>query len=265
MKIHYYGYNAFVVETDDKVLAIDPGALFFYWFRFPSLLPKSRWQDITHIFITHGDPDHYWYADKIADMSGAHVFMSQTMLRDVNGQNLALGPRSKGLSFTTSFDNLSTLTVGQTIEVDGMKVTGVRTTHGELLLKLGPFRKMIKPGPQERIGWGAIGFDIQINGKRLLNLGDTLFHEKEWKNFIDPDVLMIPIGGRFAHNTMDEMQAIEAVKLIRPKLVIPCHYNCPGLFSKKLNPAEVDLFKQEVEAMGIGCNVMNAGECVHVC
>ena len=73
MKIQFYGYNAFLIESGDKLLAIDPGALFFYWFRFTTLFPKSKWHDITHIFITHGDPDHYWHADRVAKASNASV------------------------------------------------------------------------------------------------------------------------------------------------------------------------------------------------
>lgn len=61
MRITFYGYNAFLIESGDKKLAIDPGALFFYWFRFTPLIPKPKWESITHIFVTHGDPDHYWH------------------------------------------------------------------------------------------------------------------------------------------------------------------------------------------------------------
>ena len=260
MKIQFYGYNAFLIETGDKVLAIDPGGLFFYWFRFTTLFPQSRWQDITHIFVTHGDPDHYWHADKVSAASIAPVIFNKTMLREVNGEILALGPRAKGLAFTTIFKKVCPLSVDETIELDGMTITGVRTTHGELVLKIGPFKTVVRPGPEERIGWGAMGFDIKVNGKRLLNLGDTLLHAEEWKQFYGPDVLMIPIGGKLAHNTMDEEQAIEAVKVIKPKWVIPCHYNCPGLFSKQLNPADADMFKKGVENLGVYCSIMKSGD-----
>jgi hypothetical protein len=80
------------------------------------------------------------------------------MLRDVDGKMLMLGPRDKGLVFTMSFENINTLSVAATIEVDGIKVTGVNTTHGELFLKLGPLSKTVKPGSEERVGWGAFGF-----------------------------------------------------------------------------------------------------------
>ena len=262
MKIQFYGYNAFLIASGDKLLAIDPGALFFYWFRFTSLFPKSVWRDITHIFITHGDPDHYWHADRVARISEAPVIFNKTMLREKNGKLLALGPRSKGVAFTAEFENTRTLSVDETIELDGMSVTGVKTTHGELVLKIGPFKTIVKTGPNERIGWGSIGFDIKLNGKRILNFGDTLLHEQEWESHVSADVLMIPIGGKVAHNTMDEEEAIRAVKILKPKLVIPCHYNCPGLFSKKLNPADEEKFKQGVEALGAQCAIMQAGDTI---
>jgi L-ascorbate metabolism protein UlaG (beta-lactamase superfamily) len=264
MRIRYFGYNAFLIESGDKKIAIDPGALFFYWFRFTTLIPKSEWNTITHIFVTHGDPDHYWHADRVAKASDAPVICNKTMVSDINGKVLMLGPRDKGLAFTTEFNNLHILSVDETIEIDDISITGIKTTHGELVLKIGPFAKVIKPGPNERIGWGAIGFDIVLNGKRIVNLGDTLLHEKEWQNISEPDVLMIPIGGKSIHNTMDVQEALQAVKIMRPKLVIPCHYNCPAFFTKKYNPADDKMFKVEVEETGTKCIILNIGDSIDI-
>ena len=74
MKIKHYLYNSFIAEWDDKKIAIDPGALFFYYFRLTTLIPKSEWQNISHIFVTHGDPDHYWHTDRVLKASGAIGF-----------------------------------------------------------------------------------------------------------------------------------------------------------------------------------------------
>ncbi len=262
MKIKFYGYNAFLIESGDKKIAIDPGALFFYWLRFTPLIPKSEWGNITHIFITHGDPDHYWHADRVAKVSNASVICNKTMARDVDGKTLMLGPRDKGLAFTTEFNNLHTLSVDETIEIDGMSITGIKTTHGELVFKLGPFAKTLKPGPDERVGWGAIGFGINLDGKMIVNLGDTLLQEKEWQTIIEPDVLMIPIGGKAIHNTMDVEEAVQAVNVMRPKLVIPCHYNVPAFFTEKYNPADEELFKREVEKAGSQCAILAAGDSI---
>ena len=59
MKIKHYLYNTFLIESGDKKIAIDPAGLFFYFFRFTTVIPKSEWKDITHIFVTHGDPDKF--------------------------------------------------------------------------------------------------------------------------------------------------------------------------------------------------------------
>ena len=264
MKITHFLYNAFLIESGDKKIAIDPGGLMFYYFRFTSLIPRSEWDDITHIFVTHGDPDHYWHADRMAAVSHAPIICNKTMLKEVNGKKLMLGPRDRGVDFTTVFEKYYTLSVDETIEVDGMSITGIKATHGSLLIKLGPFSKTIKPGPKERIGWGAIGFKLLLDGKIMVNLGDTLLHAKEWNLNNDLDVLMIPIGGKAVHNTMDVPEALQAIQIMRPKLVIPCHYNCPAFFSKKYNPADEDEFKKEVEKLGTQCAILHKGESINV-
>ena len=264
MKVTFYGYNAFLIESGDKKIAIDPGALFFYWLRFTTLIPESEWESITHIFITHGDPDHYWHADRVAKASNAPVICNKTMIKEVDGKELMLGPRDKGLAFTTQFTNVHTLSVDETIQIDDMAITGIKTTHGELILKIGPFSKTVKPGPEERIGWGAIGYDIGLDGKRIVNLGDTLLHQKEWQTIQNPDLLMIPIGGKAIHNTMDVAEAVQAIKVMHPKLVIPCHYNCPAFFTKTYNPADEDLFRLEVEKTGARCRILRIGDSVDI-
>jgi L-ascorbate metabolism protein UlaG (beta-lactamase superfamily) len=262
MKITHYLYNAFVLESGDKKIAIDPGAMFFYFFRFTSLIPESEWKSITHIFVTHGDPDHYWHADRLAEVSHAPIICNKTMVRNIGGKDLMLGPRDKGLAFTTPMAKLHTIAVDEMIQLDGMSITGIRTTHGSLTLKLGPFSKTFHPGPEERVGWGAIGFNIQLDGKSIVNLGDTLLHEKEWRNIKNPDVLMIPIGGKTIHNTMNEEEALQAVAIMTPKLVIPCHYNCPAFFTTKYNPADEEMFKKEVEQMGVKCVTLHKRESI---
>jgi len=135
---------------------------------------------------------------------------------------------------------------------------------GGLIIKLGPFSKTLKPGPEERIGWGAIGFRILLDGKIIVNLGDTLLHNREWKSINNCDILMIPIGGRAVHNTMDVPEALQALQIMKPKLVIPCHYNCPAFFSETFNPADEDEFRKGVEELGMQCSILHKGESISV-
>ncbi len=262
MRITYYLYNAFIIETNSKKIAIDPGGLFLYFLRLTTLIPKSQWESITHLLITHGDPDHYWHFDRVRAASGAKVICNETMVHKKGEQWFMLGPRSRGVVFTLPADSPNTLRAGELISLDGMRIQGIKTVHGELQLKLGPLSTTVKPGPTERIGWGSLGFHVELDGKSFINLGDTLLLKHEWELVPYADVLMIPIGGKVAHNTMDEREALKAVKLFRPKLVIPCHYNCPAFFTKSYNKADVHWFRNEVEKLGIDCEIMGSGDVV---
>ena len=71
---------------------------------------------------------------------------------------------------------------------------------------------------------------------------------------------MIPIGGKVVKNTMNVEEALEAVKMISPKKVIPTHYNCGALLWRRLNSANPDTFKNGVGKMGIECIVMKDGD-----
>jgi len=264
MKIKHYLYNSFIIESGDKKIAIDPGALFLYYFRMTTLIPKSEWNGITHIFVTHGDPDHYWHTDRVAEASNAKVICNETMMRHVNGKPLMLGPRSKGLAFTADIKNVNALSVNQTIQLDDMTISGLKTEHGPLTLKIGPIKMTEYPGPEERVGWGSMGFKIELNGSTIVNLGDTLLHLEDWQMIKNADVLMIPIGGREAHNTMDETEALQAVKELYPKVVIPCHYNLPAFFKKNYCAVDDIKFKQEVEKMEIECRIMKNGDEIEV-
>lgn len=259
MEIRYYGYNSFVISSKDKKIAIDPGGelYVFRWLR--SLIPQSQWNNITHIFVTHGDPDHHWNTDRVAKASGAPVFCNRAMVEEREGVTYLLGPRDRGLAFTTILDNLEILTAGETEEIDGMTITGVSAQHGPLSFTFGPISKTLRPGPEERVGWGSMGFKIQLEGRTLVNLGDTLLLEGAWSSISSPDLLMIPIGGAKAGNTMNEEEALTAIDRLKPRHVIPCHYNLPFLFKKNANPAAVGFFKEEVEKRGINCMLMERG------
>ncbi|MGC9122380.1 MAG: MBL fold metallo-hydrolase, partial [Thermogladius sp.] len=72
--------------------------------------------------------------------------------------------------------------------------------------------------------------------------GDTgLFYEMRFiGELYSPDVAMLPIGGHF---TMGVREAVKAVELLRPRIVVPMHYNTFPVI--KEDPAR---FKELVEA-----------------
>ena len=258
MKIKHYLYNTFIIESGKSKVAIDPGQ-YLYIFNLKSLIPKEEWKDITHILITHGDPDHHWQSDRVAEASGAHVICGKEMTRIENGKILLVAPRGKELTSWVSFENAHPMEVGDVINLDDVEIEAVKSVHGPIQISIYGFKKIQYPGPNERVGLGSMGFKINFDGKMILNLADSLLLE-DWEG-LRPDVLMLPIGG-LGNNmwTMDLTDALQAVKSISPKLVIPCHYSVPFLWSKKYCPADDQKFKSEVENMGFECRIMKYGD-----
>jgi len=89
MKITHYLYNAFLLEEGGTKVAIDPGQN-LYIFDLRSLIPEEEWPTITHIVITHGDPDHHWQSDRVARASGAPVVCGVGLTKTENGQTLVI-------------------------------------------------------------------------------------------------------------------------------------------------------------------------------
>ena len=225
MKLTYYWYNAFVIEGESKTLIIDPGQ-YLHWRRLNSLIPRQLWERADSILVTHGDADHAEYAPQVARASGAPI---------VCGPALAERWRRKGLT-------LVPVAPGETVEVNGISIRGVPTQHGGLAFTLLGRTFAFKPS---RVGIGAVGFLFTLEGKSLLNLGDTLLLEEAWRG-LRPDVLMVPIGGMM---TMDVEAALRAAEVIAPQMVIPMHHNWDILFYHR--PADVDGFV--ASARGLGC------------
>ncbi len=80
--------------------------------------------------------------------------------------------------------------------------------------------RMKSPGnPFHPKGFG-MGWIVESEGQKLYHTGDTdLVPEMEKMGPID--VMLVPISGIYV---MDVDEAVKAVKIIRPKLVIPMHF-----------------------------------------
>ncbi len=148
-------------------------------FKLGSLLPKSEWSTLTHILVTHGEPDHYWQADRVAEAANAPLICGKNLIKQVGSEALLLGPRSRGVHYDTPLKKVYPLDVGEEIDLKEFQIKGLKAVHGPIKLKLfGLIKTEVKPGPGERIGLGAIGFEIKINNKIIINLGDTLLQRE---------------------------------------------------------------------------------------
>ena len=262
IRIRHYLYNAFVVESDGVKIAIDPGRNLLCY-KLNSLIPRSEWKGVTHILLTHGDPDHFAYAIRMAKKTGARVVCGKELEEDF---------------LLNEIRCIQTLDVGEVLDLKDFVVEGLETKHGPLSVRLLSGLVELKATPNARghgtarlffglvklekygidFARGSMGFKITIGHKTIVNLGDTIV-QKGWEGS-KPDVFMVPIGGKVIKNTMDEKEALEVVKLVSPRKVIPTHYNCPALWKSNINPADDDMFKTEVEKLGRQCILMKYGD-----
>lgn len=262
MKIKHFLYNAFLLESGKTKIAIDPGQ-YFSLFNFSSLIPQTEWSSITHILITHGDPDHHWQSDRVAQASNASVVCGKDLAKFESGQTLLVDPRGRALTSWVPFANAHPLDVGESVTLGDVEIEALKAVHGPISVPVLWLRIKKYPGPGERVGIGSVGFKIRLEGKTVVNLGDSIM-QKEWAG-LEPDVLMLPIGGMGENTwTMDVSEALEAVKLIAPKKVIPCHYNVPFLWIKNMAPADDQLFKREAEGLGVECTILRRGDEVEI-
>ena len=93
-------------------------------------------------------------------------------------------------------------------EANGVRATGTPTWHDDA--------QGAKRGPN-------LAFLIEMDGLRFLHLGDLghLPTQAQLDAFGAVDVLMLPVGGNY---TINAVQAVETMRLIRPRLTLPMHY-----------------------------------------
>ena len=145
--------------------------------------------DCTMIFVTHGHDDHLGDAVAIARRTGAPIFG----LVDVVA---ALPDDVKKLSGNTGGRQL--------LPFGAVKI--VNAIHGSGI-----------PGAL------ACGFVFEIGGKKIYHAGDTaLTMDMQLLRGAHIDYALLPIGDFY---TMGPEDALQAVEFIRPKCVIPMHYN----------------------------------------
>lgn len=104
-------------------------------------------------------------------------------------------------------------------------------------------------------GGHACGFIVNFFGKTVYFAGDTsLFGDMALLGRLEKiDYAILPIGDNF---TMGPEDAVEAVAMLKPKAVIPMHYNTWPLIAQS-----PDLFKSAVETrLNIPVHIVSPGQ-----
>lgn len=193
MKITYLGHSAVIIEEGDFKGIIDP-------FISGNELATAKVEDITgitHIFITHGHDDHIGDAEEIAKTNDPLVITNHEIAGYLGSKGLKTHAMHIGGRYKFDFG-----IVKLTLALHG---SGISTDHGMM------------------DGGNPCGFVIEVNGKKVYHAGDTgLTMDMQLLKDENLDVALLPIGGNF---TMDIDDAVKAVKMIKPEVTIPIHYN----------------------------------------
>ena len=208
MEIRFLGHSCFELTEGDTRVLVDP-----FLTGNPKAAVEASEPDPTHIFLTHGHPDHYGDIVDISKRTGAQV----VAIAEIAGE---LGE--------AGVENVSDPNLGGTVEFEGVWVRLVPAWHTSTT-------------PNGIVNVPA-GMVIGLGGKVVYHLGDTaLFSDLRLVGERDSiDVALICIGG---HYTMDRHDAVKAAELVGATTVIPCHYDT-------FPPVETDAeaFKADVES-----------------
>ncbi len=221
MELQYLGHSAFRIETKEgKQILIDP---FLERNPLAPLSPKQLKAD--YIILTHAHGDHLGDALTIAHMANTTIICVSELASIISKRGYKVHAMQIGGSFKFEFGKVK-LTIA---------------LHGSAT-------------PDGLYAGLAAGVIIEVDGLCLYHCGDTgLFGDMQLIGDMHSiDYLLIPIGGNY---TMDIDDAVRAVKMLRPKLAIPMHYNTFPVIT--VNPEE---FVSKVEAAGFEALIMKPGD-----
>lgn len=186
----WYGHATLGLNVGEHQLLVDP-----FFTGNPTAAIGVNEAHADYILITHGHGDHVGDALTIAKRDNATIISNFEISNWFEAQGFATHAQHLGGGYHHPFGYLK-LTLA---------------LHGSSL-------------PDGGYGGNPAGFLLTTpDGKKIYMAGDTgLFGDMTLIGDEGIDLAVIPIGDNY---TMGPDDALRAVKLLRPKVVIPIHYN----------------------------------------
>jgi L-ascorbate metabolism protein UlaG (beta-lactamase superfamily) len=199
-KVTWFGHAAFALEVDENQILIDP-----FLTENPTASVTADTVQADFIAISHGHVDHVGDAVAIAMRTGATV--------------------------------ISNFEIGNWLIEQGVSADKVRQQHigggasypfGYLKLTIAHHGSAL---PDGSYGGNPAGLLFSTaDGKKIYFACDTgLFYDMKLIGDEGIDVAVLPIGDNF---TMGPDDALRAVKLLSPRVVIPVHYSTWDLIAQ---------------------------------
>ena len=226
--INFIGHSAFVVSSGKTTIAIDP-----FITGNPAATVDADSISPDYIFLTHAHNDHVGDTVALSKRTGAPVVSTFELGELLQTQGANAVPMNHGGTY--QFDG------GSVKLVPAWHTSSWTDSDGNAVAPGVPAGLVLKIGSGDQ-------------RKTIYFAGDTcLFMDMQLIGDEELDVAVLPIGDHF---TMGPADAVKAVKFLRARHVIPCHYNT-------FPPIEQDAsaFKKMVEDQTqASCIVMNPGD-----
>lgn len=218
MQVSYHGHSIVKIKTNGKTILIDP---FISGNGLTDLTVEEEKPDV--ILLTHGHNDHVGDTVELAKANNSLV---------VAPNELAVYLGKQGL-------NVHAMGIGGAYEFPFGKVKYTLAFHGSVYETENEVINTGNPG----------GILFYAEGLTIYHAGDTaLFGDMKLigdRNAID--VAFLPIGDNF---TMGPEDAAYAVELLKPKTVVPIHYDTfpvikqdPSVFAELVKDSKVQIVK----------------------
>jgi len=228
-----------------KMILIDP------WITGGPKTPPIYKNDLAAIgpidllLVTHAHVDHLGDAPTLAKMNNTKLYGPADMVTPLT--TLGILPADLGYRFNKT---------GRITPLPGIKVTAVQAEHSSLLVWKNPVTEKMESHPAGE----PMGYIIELeNGFKIWHMGDTgLFSDMKFiSEHYKPDLVLIPIGGNF---TMAPDDAAFALRTwIKPKMVIPMHYN-----SNPMTKGTLAEFQEAMKGSSIKVIPMTEGQTVQM-
>lgn len=189
VSLTWLGHSAFEVRIDGHSILFDP-------FLTDNPLASTTADTLNPelIFLSHAHNDHLGDTVAIARRTGATVVCNFEISQWMEKQGVK----------------------AEALNVGGAHDFGVVTAKLTTAQHSSSF-------PDGTYGGEPNGFILTAGGKRLYFAGDTaLFTDMTLIGDEGIDLAFLPIGGHF---TMEPSDSLKAVQMIRPRVVLPMHYN----------------------------------------
>lgn len=188
VEVRYLGHSAVLLSDGKTRLIIDP-----FLTGNPMAAAGVGEVEADLILVTHAHGDHF--GDSVALSKKGGVVVSTFEIATYAEKH---GARSVPMN------------LGGTYRFEGGWLKWVPAWHSSSF-------------PDGTYGGMPMGVVVELSGKRIYHAGDTaLFSDMALIGELGLDLAFLPIGDHF---TMGPEDALKALELLKPKKVVPIHYN----------------------------------------